>query len=215
VRWIAARRTSTTAGLAPAQRSSACVHPRIHGHTDLNSRTPSSGGAMSDEQKAERRTVVANKEAWRSAEKVRRAWLRDFLTRRTRGALPPMRIRYSEVDGGLDRLRGLHRREPPPGGPDGYSPSRPLLVRRTAPSADGVGVSRTGAGPCRVHAPGRCCGAQSSCTTGSPSPPDPRRLPRLNWPTLCRPAAARSASRLGSNSRRPSGGAGLVCDRGV
>jgi ParB family chromosome partitioning protein len=61
-----------------------CVHPRIHGHTDLNTRTPSTaGGAMSDEQKAERRTVVANNEAWRSAEKVRRTWLRDFLTRRT------------------------------------------------------------------------------------------------------------------------------------
>ncbi|HEY0397689.1 MAG TPA: hypothetical protein VGF00_04850, partial [Acidimicrobiia bacterium] len=61
-----------------------CVHPRIHGHTDLASRTPSTaGGAMSDEQKAERRTVVANNEAWRSAEKVRRAWLTDFLTRRT------------------------------------------------------------------------------------------------------------------------------------
>jgi ParB family chromosome partitioning protein len=62
-----------------------CVHPRLHGHTDLTSRTPSSGGALSDEQKAERRTVVANNEAWRSAEKVRRAWLRDFLARR----IPP------------------------------------------------------------------------------------------------------------------------------
>jgi ParB family chromosome partitioning protein len=58
-----------------------CVHPRIHGHTDPGS--PSSGGAMSETEKAERRTVVANNEAWRSAEKVRRAWLRDFLTRRT------------------------------------------------------------------------------------------------------------------------------------
>jgi ParB family chromosome partitioning protein len=38
---------------------------------------------MSDEQKTKRRTVVANNEAWRSAEKVRRAWLTDFLTRRT------------------------------------------------------------------------------------------------------------------------------------
>jgi ParB family chromosome partitioning protein len=55
----------------------------LHGHTDLTTRTPSSGGAMSDEQKAERRRVVANNDAWRSAEKVRRAWLRDFLTRRT------------------------------------------------------------------------------------------------------------------------------------
>ncbi|MDT7786925.1 MAG: ParB family transcriptional regulator, chromosome partitioning protein, partial [Pseudonocardiales bacterium] len=71
-------------GQEKAEAVYVCVHPRIHGHTDLNSRTPSnSGGAMTDEQKAERRTVVANNEAWRSAEKVRRAWLTDFLTRRT------------------------------------------------------------------------------------------------------------------------------------
>jgi ParB family chromosome partitioning protein len=73
-----------TWGQEKAETVYVCVHPRIHGHTDLNARTPSTaGGAVSDEKKAERRTVVANNEAWRSAEKVRRAWLRDFLTRRT------------------------------------------------------------------------------------------------------------------------------------
>ncbi len=39
-------------------------------------------GPMSEEQKAERRTVVANNRNWDSAEKVRRSWLADaFLTR--------------------------------------------------------------------------------------------------------------------------------------
>jgi ParB family chromosome partitioning protein len=71
-------------GQEKAEAVYVCVHPRIRGHTDLTSRTPSTaGGAMSETEKAERRTVVANNEAWRSAEKVRRAWLTDFLTRRT------------------------------------------------------------------------------------------------------------------------------------
>jgi ParB family chromosome partitioning protein len=67
-------------GQEKAEAVYVCVHPRMHGHTDLTTRT---AGAMTDEQKAERRTVVANNEAWRSPEKVRRAWLTDFLTRRT------------------------------------------------------------------------------------------------------------------------------------
>ncbi len=41
-------------------------------------------GPMSEEQKAERRTVVANNRNWDSAEKVRRSWIADaFLTRTT------------------------------------------------------------------------------------------------------------------------------------
>jgi ParB family chromosome partitioning protein len=70
-------------GQEKAEAVYVCVHPRLHGHTDLNTRAPSSGGAMSETEKAQRRTVVTNNEAWRSAEKVRRTWLTDFLTRRT------------------------------------------------------------------------------------------------------------------------------------
>lgn len=36
-----------------------------------------------EEQKAERRTLIANNKAWASAEKVRRAWLATFLSRKT------------------------------------------------------------------------------------------------------------------------------------
>ncbi|MDQ1675045.1 MAG: ParB family transcriptional regulator, chromosome partitioning protein [Actinomycetota bacterium] len=70
-------------GQEKAETVYVCVHPRLHGHTDLNSRTPAADRPTSDQEKAERRRIRANNDAWRSAEKVRRAWLRDFLTRRT------------------------------------------------------------------------------------------------------------------------------------
>jgi ParB family chromosome partitioning protein len=40
-------------------------------------------GPMTDEQKAERRTLVANNKAWTSAEVVRREWLTTLLRRKT------------------------------------------------------------------------------------------------------------------------------------
>ncbi|MEV8241987.1 ParB/RepB/Spo0J family partition protein [Microbacterium testaceum] len=42
-----------------------------------------SGGPMTDEQKAERRALIANNKAWASAEVVRREWLTTFLARKT------------------------------------------------------------------------------------------------------------------------------------
>ncbi|EYT56666.1 hypothetical protein H490_0101640 [Leucobacter sp. UCD-THU] len=38
---------------------------------------------MSDEEKAERRRVITNNRLWKSAETVRRTWLRNFLSRKT------------------------------------------------------------------------------------------------------------------------------------
>jgi len=38
---------------------------------------------MSEEQKADRRRVIENNKAWRSATTVRRAWLRGFTARKT------------------------------------------------------------------------------------------------------------------------------------
>ncbi|MEO5536047.1 MAG: ParB/RepB/Spo0J family partition protein [Pseudolysinimonas sp.] len=40
-------------------------------------------GGMTDEQKAERRELIANNKAWDSAEAVRREWLATFLSRKT------------------------------------------------------------------------------------------------------------------------------------
>jgi ParB family chromosome partitioning protein len=42
-----------------------------------------SGGRMSEEQKTERRVVVANNKAWDSARPVRRRWLTTFLARKS------------------------------------------------------------------------------------------------------------------------------------
>ena len=65
-----------------------CTNPKANGHalyswngeTRLPGQQP--GGGMSEEQKAERRTLIANNKAWDSAETVRRAWLAEsFLTR--------------------------------------------------------------------------------------------------------------------------------------
>jgi ParB family chromosome partitioning protein len=38
---------------------------------------------MTEEQKAERKTLIANNKAWDWAETVRREWLGEFLTRKT------------------------------------------------------------------------------------------------------------------------------------
>lgn len=45
--------------------------------------SPSHGGPMTEEQKAERRTLIANNKAWVSAEVVRREWLGTLLSRKT------------------------------------------------------------------------------------------------------------------------------------
>jgi ParB family chromosome partitioning protein len=61
-----------------------CTDARAHGHDErwtLSSTTPQAG-PMTDEQKAERKEVVANNKAWRSAETVRRDWVRNFLKRK-------------------------------------------------------------------------------------------------------------------------------------
>ena len=46
-------------------------------------RSTSTSGPMTDEQKAERRTLIANNKAWVSAEVVRREWLGTLLSRKT------------------------------------------------------------------------------------------------------------------------------------
>lgn len=66
-------------------------------------------GPMSEEEKAERREVIANNKAWESAEVVRREWLTTFLSRKT---LPkdavPFAARVAATDGAdLDKGRSL------------------------------------------------------------------------------------------------------------
>jgi ParB family chromosome partitioning protein len=52
------------------------------GWRDRNSGAGASG-PMTEEEKAERKTLIANNKAWASAEVVRREWLAEFLSRKT------------------------------------------------------------------------------------------------------------------------------------
>ncbi|MGH3534884.1 MAG: ParB/RepB/Spo0J family partition protein [Pseudonocardiaceae bacterium] len=58
-------------------------HGHAERHTALGVATTGkvTGAGMTEEQKTERRTVIANNKAWESATTVRRDWLRKFLTR--------------------------------------------------------------------------------------------------------------------------------------
>lgn len=62
-----------------------CTDPKGNGHVDryAHSGTERQAGPMNDEQKAERRTIIANNKAWKSAETVRREWLGTFAARKT------------------------------------------------------------------------------------------------------------------------------------
>ena len=67
-----------------------CLDPDAHGHVARWTQPAAGLGAgagtaagMSEEQKAERRRVIANNKQWDSATNVRRQWLRTFLARRT------------------------------------------------------------------------------------------------------------------------------------
>ena len=56
--------------------------PKAAGFRKANS-TSAASGPMTDEQKAKRKTLIANNKAWGSAEVVRREWLTEFLARKT------------------------------------------------------------------------------------------------------------------------------------
>jgi hypothetical protein len=62
-----------------------CTDPEAHGHTSLlGASSPGSKTAADPEEaKTQRRRVIANNKAWRSAETVRRDWLTTFLARKT------------------------------------------------------------------------------------------------------------------------------------
>ena len=59
-----------------------CTDWKTNGHRDRYS-TTSAAPVTGEQASAERREVIANNKAWRSAEAVRRRWITDFLTRKT------------------------------------------------------------------------------------------------------------------------------------
>jgi len=68
---------------------------------------------MTEEQKAERKTLIANNKAWDSAETVRREWLGEFLTRKTLPKDAPqfiargLTLHHSTVGTGLQQTNSL------------------------------------------------------------------------------------------------------------
>jgi ParB family chromosome partitioning protein len=74
-----------------------CLDPVGQGHIDQRRGSPSAteassdGGGMTDEQKAERRRVVANNKAWEVATPVRREYVTELLARRS---VPKGTLRY-------------------------------------------------------------------------------------------------------------------------
>jgi ParB family chromosome partitioning protein len=63
-----------------AEESWWCTDPKGNGHKRHRPRG-SGAGQTEEEAAAERKLVIDGNKAWRSAEKVRRAWLREFLAR--------------------------------------------------------------------------------------------------------------------------------------
>lgn len=61
-----------------------CLDPDAYGHRSLYRRTEarSTGGPMTDEQKADRKVVIENNKRWRAAVDVRLAYLRTLLARK-------------------------------------------------------------------------------------------------------------------------------------
>ena len=79
--------------LAPDRPRYFCLDPDAYGHRNRHgdTRRPA-GGAMTDEQKVERRLVVEHNKQWRAAEPVRREYVRGLLARKT---TPKGTLRYA------------------------------------------------------------------------------------------------------------------------
>ena len=86
-----------------------CTQPNKHHQRWGGAAPQQQGGPMTEEQKAERREVIANNKAWDSAETVRREWLSTLLSRKT---LPKdatqFAVRVAATNGAdLDKGRAL------------------------------------------------------------------------------------------------------------
>lgn len=77
-----------------------CTDPKAHKHRKLNRANP---GVSQEDQSAERKQVIAGNKAWKSAETVRRRFLRELLARKTApdGALRFIIESLARADGPL------------------------------------------------------------------------------------------------------------------
>jgi ParB family chromosome partitioning protein len=99
-----------------------CTDPDGNGHKARWDRVTVSGGLngpgerragpMTDEEKAERRTTIANNKAWESATTVRLGWLRRFCTRKTPPKDAAVFIADTLIASGHDLRRALETQNP-------------------------------------------------------------------------------------------------------
>lgn len=80
--WLDFQRWGNEPGV---QQHTVCTNPKANGHKDRYSDTggASARGPMSEEEKADRKTLIANNKAWDAATEVRRAFLVKVAQRKT------------------------------------------------------------------------------------------------------------------------------------
>jgi ParB family chromosome partitioning protein len=100
-------------GEPPVQAVHVCTDPSGHGHAPrYGGSLPARSGPLSDDEKAERARVRENNAAWRSAETVRRDWLRGFLARKTAPKDAPVFLAHALAAGDHALRRALERGHP-------------------------------------------------------------------------------------------------------
>jgi ParB family chromosome partitioning protein len=100
-------------GEPPVQAVHVCTDPTGHGHTPrCGGSLPARSGPLSDDEKAERARVRENNAAWRSAETVRRDWLRGFLARKSAPKDAPVFLTHAVAAGDHALRRALERGHP-------------------------------------------------------------------------------------------------------
>lgn len=125
-----------------------CTDPKEHGHSSRSEqygrgvktdRTPEQVEA----DRAERRRVLANNKAWRSAETVRREWLAGFLAKKSAPKDAARFVFLAIAHGDADLTKAMqegHRYGAPLAGVEmeiaGYVPSRRPLIEATETASD-------------------------------------------------------------------------------
>ena len=118
-----------------------CLDPQGHGHTDRWDR-PAGGaggggarqpGPMSEQEKADRRRVVAHNKAWDSAATVRHKWMREFLARKNAPRDAARYIAATLAGGSHDVRKAMEAAHPTAcallglDAPSGFGTPNPLL----------------------------------------------------------------------------------------
>ncbi|MHA6781867.1 ParB/RepB/Spo0J family partition protein [Pseudonocardia saturnea] len=122
-----------------------CQNPDTHGHVARWTQSATGAGAsgegagvgpMSDEEKAQRRLVIANNKAWDSATTVRRQWLRRFLASRTPPRTALVFIAATLGRAGYDLRRAMESGHPTACEVLGHEPVGGVYTGRPHPIAE-------------------------------------------------------------------------------